>query len=167
MLLVGGLGVEGADLASSSAAASSGDLGAHGRGGALEASALEDDSARDAAERAAEALPPEASVEQAVAAAEVDSAGYITVPVGPWSALPVLGRLTSWPEEKPVELRSVSCRCRMHPRCSVTKARRRITDAQLVAWLVSASPLPLDTQPAARKLAADEHKAAFKRMLDA
>ena len=93
--------------------------------------------------------------------AEVSDTGYVSVADLPWSAYARHpGRITTWPANKPVEQRSVSMRCYLHPGCSIAKGRLRITDLRLLEWLFSAEVnigAPVAEQHAMRA----RHKAAF------
>ena len=72
------------------------------------------------------------------ASAVVDEEGYVTNPSEPWSFLYKgrVGRITTWPETKPLLARNVSCKCLYHSDCSSKAvARSQITDQQLISWL--------------------------------
>lgn len=74
--------------------------------------------------------------EQLVQLAVLHPGGYISSRAPGFNTIPIVGRITSWPDTKPEEWRSVACRCSMHPSCSsAAKARRKVTDYQLQKWL--------------------------------
>ena len=106
-----------------------------------------------------------ATVEQLVAASEVTPLGYVSCSVPPFIAKPMIGRLTTWPADRPVERRSVSMRCYMHTGCvSSAKGRTKISDDQLLRWLFSGEFKP-DATSAQKKAGAIEHKAHFAAIL--
>ena len=94
--------------------------------------------------------------------AYIDEHGWVRCPTQPWASMggPV-GRLTTWPLDKPLAKRSVGMRCYMHPRCSRAVMRTAATDLQLLEWLFNGRPLPLDATEASRVAAHDEHMVAF------
>jgi hypothetical protein len=73
----------------------------------------------------------------------IDDLGYVRCAVHPWSSKNPAGRLTSWPNDKPMALRSVSMRCFYHPNCSLAKSRKKLTDEDLLCWLFSGDALVL------------------------
>lgn len=134
---------------------SSGDDG-HSDGAGLEAAseAIADEAAEDPVE-----LDRPATVDDALAGHSMDANGVVTCPIGPWAALPKIGRLSSWPASAPVSQRSFAMRCYMHTSCSVTKRRQAATDSQFLAWLFASTPLPPGALPQQCKAARDAHMA--------
>ena len=84
-------------------------------------------------------MPPiELTPAECAEVAQVSGMGYITCPLPPWDSKPMIGRLTSWPEARPMLLRSVSLKCYLHPGCgSPAKGRWAVSDNQLLRWLFS------------------------------
>ena len=91
-------------------------------------------------------VPPPPSLEDLIAATTVSPSGHVSCSIAPWSARPVLGRITTWPQDREEIKRSVSLRCSLHPRCSVARARRRAPDELLLRWLYSQG-CPADATP--------------------
>ena len=90
-------------------------------------------------EAASAPVPPiELTPAECAEVAQVSGMGYITCPIPPWDSKPMIGRLTSWPEARPMLLRSVSLKCYLHPGCgSPAKGRWAVSDNQLLRWLFS------------------------------
>ena len=106
-------------------------------------------------------LVREPTAEDAFAAAALVAGGYIKCALEPWHQGHI-GRITSWPESKPLHLRSSSCRCYMHPGCTVAKARSQVSDAFYMHWLFSKKPPPKGTpQPEMKRLVAEHFKHRF------
>lgn len=74
----------------------------------------------------------------AAAACAVSKLGYVTCSLEPFKSKNVIGRITTWPENKPLNNRSVACRCYLHPKCSGALPRRVVEDEALLLWLCSA-----------------------------
>eukprot|EP00959_Pyramimonas_sp_CCMP1952_P269250 5629054-Pyramimonas_sp.AAC.1 len=126
-----------------------------------EAAAHADDEA-EIAEDVAE-LDATMMVFEAVAISTVSGRGDVTCPAPPFNCKKVAGRITTWPQTKPVEFRSVGCKCSYHPGCSVTRARCNISDNDLLCWLFSHDFEALrDASPAALKELGRRHMAAFR-----
>ena len=107
---------------------------------------------------------PEASLDDAVAAAVVTPLGYVSCPLCPFNHRAAWGRITTFPTTKPVHARSVACRCYCHSNCSVVKPRRVASDAQLVRWLFSAKLEGKPSRARVKELAA-EHQALLPGLL--
>lgn len=83
------------------------------------------------------AEPDAATVlDQGVAACRKDVLGYVTCAMPEFQHKPILGRITTWPESRPEEKRSLSMRCMLHTNCSVAVPRWRVTDQLLFRWLL-------------------------------
>ena len=123
------------------------------------------DDASDAdAERgalAAAEAPPVPTVADLVTSAEVDRAGYVTSPIHPWGRR-AIGRITTWPAHKPLENRSVSAKCYLHPGCaSPAKSRRTCSDAVLLEWLMSGQVPPPGATHEVKQAMIAAHRAQF------
>ena len=77
------------------------------------------------------------SLDELVAEAVISAAGFVSHIREPFCSMPSIGRITQYPSHLPPDKQSVSIRCAMHSRCSVTRMRKSWTDAQLLAWLLS------------------------------
>ena len=79
-------------------------------------------------------------------AASVLNAGYrVVCSLPPWSSMTdkQIGRITTWPEHKPYELRSISCQCYRHSGCkSRAYKTRQATEQMLMTWLYSGKVEP-------------------------
>lgn len=131
--------------------------------------AVGDEAALAVVEAEAEApdlQPPPASSEEACAAAVLSPGGYITCPLVGWSPVAAVGRITTWPEDKPMHSRSVSCRCYLHTGCSVAKIRAKVSAEELMTWLFKGG-LELSATPARKKTLGEEHRAMWRAMLPA
>jgi len=106
-------------------------------------------------------LVREPTAEDAVAAATLNDT-YVTCTLEPWHTGNI-GRITTFPEYKPLERRSAACRCYMHPGCSVLKSRSKVTDAFYMQWFFSKKPPPIYTPRAEMERLAAEHLADFHR----
>ena len=104
------------------------------------------------------------TVDDFISASLQAASGDVTCSLEPYCSLPRVGRWSDWPKSSPPEGRSVGMKCFIHPNCSATKRRNRITDLQLTTWLFSASPVPAAATADERKALAAEHKAMFKEM---
>jgi hypothetical protein len=111
------------------------------------------------------AAPRDASPAEAAAAARIGVAGYISCHIPPWDTVPNPGRLTTWPESKPMAQRSVALRCYLHPGCTVTKGRSRVTDDLLLKWLFSGEVVPKTATAAFRAAKKAAHLSLFKTMV--
>jgi len=67
-----------------------------------------------------------------VARATIEDDGYVRCPVLPWSSTNPAGRFTSWPKDRPVALRSFSTHGSYHPKCSLAKTRKALSDADFL-----------------------------------
>ena len=68
----------------------------------------------------------------------VDDDGYIVCTVPPYAShgTKQIGRIATWPKEKPENERSVSISCFLHGGCKPKALRRwQVTDATLMEWL--------------------------------
>lgn len=90
--------------------------------------------------------------------------GYITCTVAPFNN-GVIGRITTWPESKPMENRSSSCKCYMHPKCAVAKARWKVTDDMYIQWLFSVPPPSAGATADEKRALAEAHTKKGKEML--
>ena len=106
-------------------------------------------------------LPPSGppSVEDLVRSATISDLGYVTTTLHPFSKMRAVGRITSWPEAKPMQARSVSMRCNVHSKCSFVKAHRLVTDGDLLSWLFCARVVE---NAAENQVAGAEHMALAK-----
>ena len=87
------------------------------------------------------AEPPPLDMQAVLGSSMVN--GYIACSVEPWSTVVgKVGRITTYPESKPLPDRSVSVKCYMHPGCSRTTKRSRVADDTLLLWLYQGRPLP-------------------------
>ena len=111
------------------------------------------------------AAPRDASPAEAAAAARIGVAGYISCPIPPWDTVPNPGRLTTWPDHKPLAQRSVAVRCYLHSGCTVTKGRSRVTDDLLLKWLFSGEVVPKTATAAYRAAKKAAHLSLFKTMM--
>ena len=118
-----------------------------------------------AATLASEVAPPVPSLEHFWAGCEINDKGYVFCSVEPWSQWPVLGRLTTWPKEKPEHERSASMSCHLHGfGCSAARARSKVTDEQFLKWLyLGTIPQPGDS-PEAQNLHFKNHMQAWRDM---
>ena len=78
-----------------------------------------------------------AMVREALGHCSISPSGYVSCPRPPFDCKTNIGRVTTWPRERPMHARSVSCRCYVHPRCSFAKPRRAIDDNDLLSWLLT------------------------------
>ena len=104
------------------------------------------------------------SLDDVVAASDCNTLGYVRCPLHPWSDLPTVGRMTSWP--KTGLRRSISMKCFAHPACS-SPARRWSPGIEhmLVRWLFSGE-IPSDACTRADKIELGvQHKALFPSLL--
>ena len=82
--------------------------------------------------------PPLASLEDGVHACVMSPMGYVSCPLSPFNVKPCLGRLTTWPSNRPINRRSLSFRCYLHGGCSIAIARPKVDDQLLFQWLLQA-----------------------------
>ena len=145
-----------------------GDDHAAGAGGPDEDPGVPFDEASDAeAERQALVAADGAALAPAALAASaiMDVGGYVTSTAPPWSDLGNIGRITSWPWDKPEMQRSCSAKCYVHPGCSSpAKVRWKTPDALLLKWLFSAQIPLADASRDAKKALCNAHKADFARI---
>lgn len=107
------------------------------------------------------------SPSSAAASAIISDVGYISCPIGPWGSIPSIGRITTWPASKEERLRSVSCRCLLRSCCvSPAKARSRVTNGQLLAWLFSGEIPPQGATTTQKREMGATHKAMFADILN-
>lgn len=102
---------------------------------------------------------------EAAAVARVQAAGYVTCILAPWSDMTHVGRITTWPDDRPVAQRSVGCRCYQHPRCSVSKARSKVSDELLLRWLFSGEIPGSEATPAQKAAMRESHMRHFRDLL--
>ena len=112
-----------------------------------------------------EAAAPDVVTPKDMAEASLlDEGGYVSCSIGPYAGFKnkQIGRITDWPDSKPVPNRSVSVRCFLHGACSSSAVKRHSTsDARLLEWLYTARLEPGCTQDRKKELR-QEHKDAFK-----
>lgn len=119
---------------------------------------------REAMEPAPSPEFAEVTPEVAAAGATISDAGYISSQAQGWQDIAAVGRITTWPSSKPVERRSVGCRCYLHPGCtSAARSRQVVDDQTLLRWLFSGQREPGATRERQHELA-KLHKAAFFTM---
>ena len=90
---------------------------------------------------------------------QMDDHGYIKTAVEPWSAYAHVGRISVWPAAAPREKQNVAIKCWLHPGCSLSRKRAKVTDQQLIAWIFAAQPCPASATRAEQAIAAILHKA--------
>ena len=93
----------------------------------------------------------------------LDDAGYVHCPIAPYDSMNwrQIGRITDWPDTKPVPQRSVSCSCFLHSGCKSPAIKRHLTtDTKLLTWLFGAVIEDKCSRPRLVELRAG-HKAAF------
>ena len=97
----------------------------------------------------------------------MDDNGFISCPRQPWAEFASIGRITTWPANKPMEKRSVSCKCHIHAAKCSSPARMRIavTDEELLAWLFAGKCEPLASAGRCDELT-KEHKALWAPTID-
>lgn len=95
-----------------------------------------------------------ATIADAVAAARVDELGYVSCPLPPFDKPQVWARITTFPADKPLPQRSVSCRCYLHTNCSICKKRSQVADEDLLRWAFSGQPTSTDR----RREGGDAHR---------
>ena len=95
-------------------------------------------------------------------ASVVRADGYVLCPMQPWSSFgrPV-GRITTWPDSRPMERRNVSVRCYMHPGCKRAFLRASVSDELLLQWLFSCWPLAAGSSESDREAARQLHYAQW------
>ena len=99
-------------------------------------------------------------------AAVIDSKGFVSCPLPPWNALPIIGRITVFPDHGPLEKRNVSCKCKVHTGCSSpAKKRGGYTDREFLIWLFAGTCEPLCVRGRSEELA-KEHTRAWALVLD-
>ena len=98
--------------------------------------ALDQNLLEDAVEAAVGAeVSPVGDVDLALSP-QVSATGYVSSPAGIWSTLGSIGRVTSWPAQKPMLARSVSMKRYLHPGCTCpAKGRTKVSDQFLIEWL--------------------------------
>lgn len=128
----------------------------------LEDAALQSALAEDAGSAEPEQKP--ATVQQAVAAAVVSSSGHVSCPLSPFSSRAFWARITTFPDTAPMENRSVSCYCYLHPKCSVAKKRRMVSDEKLLEWAFSGVDEPGASRERRTELG-KTHKELWHRMM--
>ena len=70
--------------------------------------------------------------------------GYVTCDLSPWGEFGTLARITTWPENREYENRSIGCTCRLHAKCkSPARMALVVGHSQFLRWLMSAAiPTP-------------------------
>ena len=115
-----------------------------------------------------EAKPAVLSPEELADLSHVGDGGYISCDAEPFASMGFrsIGRITSWPENKPYEKRSHSCSCFLHGSCkSPARLTRKVDNKFLLVWLYSGVHEPYTT--AARKSELRElHKKKFAELLE-
>lgn len=120
-----------------------------------------------AAGQAADEPLAEPALASAAETAVISGLGYISCPTAPWNAIAAIGRITTWPANKEERFRSVSCRCYLHSSCvSPAKGRSKVTNEQLIAWLLSGEIPPAGASSAAKTAMGVAHKAKFAEFLN-
>lgn len=108
------------------------------------------------------------SVAEVCAAAQTSPGGYISSPVGVWAGRPMVGRLTTWPEHKPIPNRSVSVRCYLHTGCCTpARARGKVSDDRLREWLFSGVIPEVGASAARKRELAAAHRKLFAEIVEA
>ena len=109
--------------------------------------------------------PMAPSVEELVANSAISPYGNVTCTLAPYSSMARVGRLTTWPVERPLHLRSASMQCSLHTgsgvTCSLARARATVSDATLLKWLYMGEFLPAGASKDERRRLAVAHKALF------
>ena len=109
---------------------------------ALETLALEAATASGAlgdAEEAPTVAALPATLDEMVASAIVDPAGFVYSAHEPFlRGGQACGRITTWPDSKPEEKRSVSLKCNQHKKCAAIGMRRVCDNHLLLRWLFAA-----------------------------
>ena len=127
----------------------------------LDEPALEQDVGGEAA-TAEEGASPSALVEDAIKHCKVSDSGYVTCSLEPWSAHRTLGRITTWPKDKDKQLRSISCKCYLHPKCSSAAKKVKVcSEETLLRWLLSGHLPDSDASSDRKKAWGKAHAAAF------
>lgn len=103
------------------------------------------------------------SVADAVQKALTTPLGYVSCELGAWQAKPMVGRLTSWPANQPVQSRSVSMKCYLHSNCTSPAIKRwKISsDDVFYTWLFNGKIPDPGATTATKKALGAEHKAAW------
>lgn len=96
---------------------------------------------------------------EVLASCRMDGLGYIKTDVLPWAAYTNVGRITAWPKGKPPDRTNVAVRCYMHPKCSLSRKRDKVTDQDLTNWLFSVVPCPATATRAEVQAACVQHMA--------
>ena len=87
------------------------------------------------------------SAADAALATTVLDSGDLVCAQSPWSELGKLGKRTTFPPEKPLAKRSVSLACKLHRyKCSICVGRSRVTDMELIRWLLAMGMPPTNAQ---------------------
>lgn len=84
---------------------------------------------------------PVLSPAEIAAFASLDENGYVRCTYGKYASCGIkdIGRITTWPENKMYEQRSISCSCFLHRACKTPAAKTAAVDErQLLIWLFSA-----------------------------
>ena len=100
--------------------------------------------------------PP--SLDELVAAAAMDIAGYITCSLGPFIELGRVGRYTEFGGG------SMAMRCYAHAKCSVTRSTRRWDFTAMLRWLLAGTWEP-DATPERKEVLRAEHARLASTML--
>ena len=108
---------------------------------------------------------PENIIELCIASARVSGMGYVSCPVEPMNRIVNVGRITTFPANKPLAQRSVAVKCYLHSNCSVTRLRSRFEDHHLLRWLFAGECLPHGASAAQRAAAGTRHKALSNELL--
>lgn len=92
------------------------------------------------------------------------SSGNVMCALPPWNTLELVARMTTWLSHVAMAKRSVSIRCVCHSKCSVAKARSKVTDHTLLKWLYAGHP-PLSLTSDDKRKFGELHVAMWKHFL--
>ena len=104
------------------------------------------------------------SIDDAITHCHISDSGYVSCDVPPWDAVTTLGRITTWPKQKPEAERSISCRCYIHTQCfSAAKRTKHCSRDILLRWLLSGQIPAPDSSRDRKRDWGDMHKRDFAR----
>ena len=75
-------------------------------------------------------------VEDFIALTEVGDGGYMRCLLSPLMERAMLARITYFPWDKPRADQNISCRCYLHPRCSLVRTHARWSEAMMIRWFI-------------------------------
>ena len=108
-------------------------------------------------------IPPPPTPTEAASASEVeDLSGYIKCLLEPWKSIPLLGRITEWPDTVPKEKRVCLIRCCLHQSCSIKVGRRRASNEALLEWFYAGEIAPEGADRFVRIALGEAHMAMWK-----